>query len=219
MSAFIDDHRASHGVEPICRILTIAPSPYHAHVAQRADPSKLSARARRDTLLKSEVRRVLDANFKVYDVRKIWCQLRPAGREIARCTVVPLMRCMGLQGVTRGKPVRTTVSDKAAPRPLDHGARPRKGNKSDRPSNIGACNTESSPFQPQDEAHTPLTYAASCAKCSEDGQVKTITTPSRRSARQQRRSVVSPPATWVASAERRVFMTVNRFIAKSTNPP
>src|SRR5689334_21072775 len=48
MIAFIDDHRAAYGVEPICRGLPIAPSTYHAHAAQRADPGKASARARRD---------------------------------------------------------------------------------------------------------------------------------------------------------------------------
>jgi len=120
MISFIDDHRAAHGVEPICKVLLIAPSTYYAHVAQRADPRKLSARARRDTLLKAEVRRVFDANFQVYGVRKIWRQLRREGQEIARCTVARLMRSMGLQGVIRGKPVRTTISDKAAPCPLDH---------------------------------------------------------------------------------------------------
>jgi transposase-like protein len=44
MIAFIDDHR-EYGVEPICKVLPIAPSTYHDHVAKRADPSRLSARA------------------------------------------------------------------------------------------------------------------------------------------------------------------------------
>ena len=48
MIAFIDDHRKAYGVEPICRVLPIAPSTYHAHVAQRIDAGKRSARARRD---------------------------------------------------------------------------------------------------------------------------------------------------------------------------
>ena len=48
MIAFIDDHRGAHGVEPICKVLPIAPSTYHAHVAKRRDPAKLSARARQD---------------------------------------------------------------------------------------------------------------------------------------------------------------------------
>lgn len=39
---------------------------------------------------------------------------------MARCTVERLMADFGLQGVIRGKPVRTTVQDKAAPCPLDH---------------------------------------------------------------------------------------------------
>jgi transposase InsO family protein len=120
MIAFIDDHREVHGVEPICKVLPIAPSTYHAHVARRADPSRLSARARRDMALRPEIARVFAENFEVYGVRKVWRQLQRERFDIARCTVARLMRGMGLQGVIRGKPVRTTISDKAAPCPLDH---------------------------------------------------------------------------------------------------
>ena len=102
------------------RCLPIAPSTYHAHVAKRRDPAKLSARARQDAALKIEVRRVFDENFRVYGVRKVWRQLKREGFDVARCTVSRLMRDMGLQGVIRGKPVKTTISDKAAPCPLDH---------------------------------------------------------------------------------------------------
>ena len=119
MIAFIDDHRQAHGVEPICKVLPIAPSTYRDHAAKRADPAKLSARARRDVALKPEVRRVFEENFHVYGVRKIWRQLKREGKDVARCTVARLMKAMGLQGVIRGKPVRTTVQDKAAPCPLD----------------------------------------------------------------------------------------------------
>ncbi len=120
MIAFIDDQRAVHGVEPICTVLPIAPSTYHKHVAQRRDPLRLSARARRDLALKPEIARVFAENFAVYGVRKVWRQMNREGFAIARCTVERLMRDMGLQGVIRGKPVRTTISDKAAPCPLDH---------------------------------------------------------------------------------------------------
>jgi hypothetical protein len=70
MIAFIDDHRDAHGVEPICRVLPIAPSTYHAHLARRADPEKAPARVRRDTELCGKVRRVFEENFQVYGVRK-----------------------------------------------------------------------------------------------------------------------------------------------------
>jgi putative transposase len=65
MIAFIDDHRQAYGVEPICRVLPIAPSTYHAHAATRADPSRLPERVRRDADLKVEIRRVFDENFRV----------------------------------------------------------------------------------------------------------------------------------------------------------
>ena len=64
MIAFIDEHRAVHGVEPICKVLPIAPSTYHAHAACRADPKRASARARSDAALSREIRRV--ENFQVY---------------------------------------------------------------------------------------------------------------------------------------------------------
>jgi transposase InsO family protein len=120
MIAFIDDHRQVHGVEPICQVLPIAPSTYHAHAAKRADPAKLSARARRDRALKPEIARVFTENFEVYGVRKIWRQMLREGFGVARCTVERLMHEMGLAGVIRGKPVKTTVQDKAVPCPLDH---------------------------------------------------------------------------------------------------
>ena len=119
MIAFIDAHREAHGVEPICKVLQIAPSTYYDHVARRRDPARLSARAKRDMALKVEVRRVFEENFRVYGVRKAWRQLQREGFDVARCTVERLMREMGLQGVIRGKPIVTTVSDKAAPCPLD----------------------------------------------------------------------------------------------------
>ena len=120
MISFIDDHREVHGVEPICKVLPIAPSTYHDHVAKRADPAKLSARSRRDMVLKPEVVRVFAENFEVYGARKVWRQLNRENIPVARCTVERLMAGLGLQGVIRGKAVRTTVKDKAAPCPLDH---------------------------------------------------------------------------------------------------
>ena len=119
MIAVIDDHREAYGVEPICKVLPIAPSTYRDHVARRRDPSRLSARAKRGAVLKVEVRRVFAENFGVYGTRKIWRQLKRERFDVARCTVARLMQAMGLQGVIRGKPIRTTVGDKTAPCPLD----------------------------------------------------------------------------------------------------
>ena len=120
MIAFIDEHRDAYGVEPICRVLPIAPSSYHERVAQRRDPGRRSARSQRDDEIKPEIMRVFAENFGVYGVRKVWRQMQREGFGVARCSVERLMRDLGLQGVIRGKPVRTTISDKAAPCPLDH---------------------------------------------------------------------------------------------------
>ena len=119
MIAFIDDHRAAYGVEPICKVLPIAPSTYHAHAARRADPAKQPPRAKRDLALMADIQRVFDANFGVYGVRKVWRQLGREGKDVARCTVGRLMRRIGLRGVVRGREVRTTISNSAVPCPLD----------------------------------------------------------------------------------------------------
>jgi putative transposase len=116
---FIDEHRDEYGVEPICRVLPIAPSTYRAHAARLADPSKRSKRAKRDAELRPEIQRVWDENFEVYGVRKVWRQLNREGMAIARCTVARLMGDMGLAGAVRGKPVKTTISNPAAPCPED----------------------------------------------------------------------------------------------------
>ncbi len=115
MIAFIDDHRKAYGVEPIFRVLPIAPSTYFERVAQRQDLMRLSARAQRDRALKPAVARVFAENIAVYGVRKVWRQMNREGFPVARCTIKRPMREMGMAGLIRGKPVRTTVSDKALP--------------------------------------------------------------------------------------------------------
>jgi putative transposase len=119
MIAFIDDHRPVYGVEPICRVLPIAPSTYREHSARLRSPARLPARARRDEVLRTEIRRVWEKNFRVYGVRKVWRQLRREGIVVARCTTARLMRQMGLSGAVRGKAVKTTISNPAVPCPRD----------------------------------------------------------------------------------------------------
>ncbi|NNU82161.1 IS3 family transposase [Halovulum dunhuangense] len=58
-------------------------------------------------------------HWRVYGVRKVWHQLRREGFNLARCTVAGLVKDMGIQGIIRGKPHRTTIPDKKAPCPLD----------------------------------------------------------------------------------------------------
>lgn len=119
MKAFIDEHRGAYGVEPICRVMQIAPSSYRQHAAHRKQPASRPARARRDDVLCEHIERVWQANLQVYGARKVWRQLNREGIEVARCTVERLMRRQGLRGVIRGKVVRTTVSDAATPCPHD----------------------------------------------------------------------------------------------------
>ena len=91
MIAFIDDHRAVHGVESICKVLQVAPSGYYARLVVRADPAKASARQQRDATLRPKIQKVWNDNWQVYGVRKAWRQLRREGEAVARCTVARLM--------------------------------------------------------------------------------------------------------------------------------
>jgi putative transposase len=118
--AFIDAHRDREtdglvwGVEPICRVLQVAPSTYFA--AKSRAPS---LRARRDEELKTHIARVHAEHYGVYGADKVWAQLNREHVRVARCTVERLMRQLGLRGVVRGKTPRTTLGDKTAPRPAD----------------------------------------------------------------------------------------------------
>jgi putative transposase len=119
VKAFIDKHRGAYGVEPICKVMQIAPSTYWLHAKRKARPELRPQRTKRDDVLADEVRRVWQENLEVYGVRKVWRQLRREGFEVARCTVGRLMRHLGARGVVRGKKLRTTVRDPASACPSD----------------------------------------------------------------------------------------------------
>ena len=119
MYQLVDEHRKVHGVEPICKVLQIAPSSYRRHAARMREPSLRSARAQRDAQLVLAIERVWNDNLQVYGADKVWMQMNREGLAVARCTVERLMRRLSLHGVKRGKVVRTTVSDPKAPCPLD----------------------------------------------------------------------------------------------------
>jgi putative transposase len=114
MTRFISEGRERWGVEPICRVLEVAPSSYYA-----ATTSPPSERERRDEELKPQVGRVHEENYGVYGVRKLWRQLRREGYPVGRDQVRRLMLELGLKGVMRGKRKRTTIPDESAPRPRD----------------------------------------------------------------------------------------------------
>ena len=108
MSAFIDEHRARFGVEPICRELEVSSSAYWA---RRSKPPSL--RAVRDEFLVSEIRRVHSEAFEIYGQWKTWQQLQREGICVARCTVERLMREQGIAGVCKGLTRRTTIASLA----------------------------------------------------------------------------------------------------------
>lgn len=133
MRSFIGQYRGRYGVEPICKLLQVAPSAYWRHAARQRDPSLRSARARRDDLLTPQIQQVWQANFQVYGADKVWRQLQREGTAVARCTVERLMRRLGLRGAVRGKVVRTTIADSNAPCPRD---RVNRQFRADRPNQL-----------------------------------------------------------------------------------
>ena len=119
MIAFIKQHRGVCGVEPNCRVLQIAPSTFYAHLAVENDPAKASDRVKRDAELRPEMKRVWKDNRSVYGARKLWHAMKREKFDVARCTIERLMRDIGIEGVRRGKKIKTTWPDKALPCPLD----------------------------------------------------------------------------------------------------
>ncbi len=97
----------------------MAPSAYRRHAARLRNPDLRCDRAKRDEHLCVDIARVWQANQSVYGAKKVWRQMHREDMAVARCTVERLMRARGLQGVVRGKAVRTTWPDPAAPKPRD----------------------------------------------------------------------------------------------------
>ena len=111
---FIGAHRERWGVEPICRVLSVAPSTYYAAISR-----PLSARRQRDELLKTEISRVHRDHFGVYGIKKVWHQLNRERISVGRDRVARLMDELDLEGVVRGKRKRTTFPDEISQRPAD----------------------------------------------------------------------------------------------------
>ena len=117
---FIDAHREREtdglrwGVEPIARVLEVAPSTYY-DVKTR----KPSARARRDAELGPKLRAIWERNYSVYGRRKLWVAARKAGLDVGRDQVARLMRQLGIRGVSRARKRFTTHADPNAVRPPD----------------------------------------------------------------------------------------------------
>lgn len=116
---FIDQHRSTLGVEPICKVLPIAPSTYHRHKEHQQHRERRSDRARRDEQLSVDIRRVWERNHGVYGAQKVWRQLGREDIAVARCTVERLMKELGLQGVRRGRRCITTIVGDVINKPLD----------------------------------------------------------------------------------------------------
>ena len=103
MTAFIEEHRETFGVELICRVLPIAQATYYVRAAITRSPYLAYDRAKRELGDAEEIGQIFKANSGRYGARQVWRQLRREQYDIARCAVERLMQTLGLQGVTRGK--------------------------------------------------------------------------------------------------------------------
>ena len=80
-----------------------------------------------------QIRRIWQANMGVYGAEKVWRPMSREGVRMARCTVEQLMKKLGLQGVRRGKVVRTTIPDAKGACPMD---RVNRQFRADRPNQL-----------------------------------------------------------------------------------
>lgn len=110
MVAFIDHHRTTYGVAPICRIVPIAPSTYFRRKAEQLDFTKRSARVIRDEVLQAIIARIFRGHDQVYGAHKVWKQMGREGLHEARCRVRRVMRDSGSAVSSAGAPGRPRPS-------------------------------------------------------------------------------------------------------------
>jgi transposase InsO family protein len=115
VSAFIEQHRARFGVEPICRTLGVSESAYYTRAGGRR-----SRRAVEDEQLVEAIRELHARNWYAYGYRRVWLALCREGWQVGRDRVRRLMREHGIEGAKRrSKRWRTTRPNLAAARPSD----------------------------------------------------------------------------------------------------
>ena len=112
--AFIDAHRDRFEVAAMCRVLGFPERTFYAFKAR-----PVCARATADAAHKTLILKEWTANYSCYGPRRMHKHLRRRGHRIARCTIVRLMRDLGIRGVQRGVKQFTTHPDKTADRPPD----------------------------------------------------------------------------------------------------
>ena len=124
MIMFIDDHRGEYGGEPLerrrhrrsdrwrddgnserqwrtrsARSCRSRRPPITTTRRSSATRRKDPLRAQRDTELGPKIKACWEASGKRYGAVKVWYDLAAEGKNIARCTVVRLMKEMGIQGL------------------------------------------------------------------------------------------------------------------------
>jgi len=115
MKDFVDQHRDAFEIEPIFKVLQIAPTGFRRYAVQRRAPSLRSQRIHREEALMPEIQGAWQENMQVYGAKNGWRQLEREQVTVARCRVDRLMRRLGLHGVHRGKNVKTITPDPALP--------------------------------------------------------------------------------------------------------
>ena len=72
MVKFIDDEKEKYEVEPICRILPIAPSTYYRIKDEQDNPEKQCRRKQSDKHLMAQIKQIWQASGCRYGIRKVW---------------------------------------------------------------------------------------------------------------------------------------------------
>lgn len=92
--AFIEANQRDFGVEPMCRVLNVAPSGYYAWLKQ-----PLSNRAQEDARLLRLIQASFTASHGIYGAPRVFLDLREAGETCSKHRVERLMRENGLRAL------------------------------------------------------------------------------------------------------------------------
>jgi transposase InsO family protein len=109
---FISAHRATFGVQRLCRVLHVRRQGFYEHLA--AEPAR-KARAEAEEDLAGEITAIHTAHNKAYGSKRITAELRRRGRVVNRKRVERIMRSRGIVGLTRRRRRCLTKTDVTRP--------------------------------------------------------------------------------------------------------
>nr|WP_255372750.1 IS3 family transposase [Demequina sp. NBRC 110051] len=116
----MDAQRATgRAVESVCAVLRKQGVQIAARTYRDMKQRAISDRYLEDAIVVNELMKTVDAPEGLYGRRKMVVHLRRSGLDVSKRRVDRLMRQQGMNGLVRGKKVRTTVPDPSAERAPD----------------------------------------------------------------------------------------------------